>query len=121
MGVLAQDLLDFLRKWFGAAKPPLFRLSSLNYSPNIPDFDCKIRLDKQKTGSFSCSQTTFAGSLLNKSNQVGAIRTICLAFLSADQTNLVALKIIEGFQTIETPEQGFAGRRAKLRDHFCVV
>ena len=48
-------LIDFPRKWFKAVKPPLFRLSLLNFSPNIPDFDYKIRLDRQKTGSFSCS------------------------------------------------------------------
>ena len=57
-------IIDFLRKWFEAVKPSLFRLSSLNFSPNIPDFDCKIRLDRPKTGSFSCPQTTFTGSLM---------------------------------------------------------
>ncbi|HAD12517.1 MAG TPA: hypothetical protein DCF33_08765 [Saprospirales bacterium] len=40
-------------------KPPLFRLYSLFRlpgMPNIPDFGCKIRLERQKTGSFSCSK-----------------------------------------------------------------
>jgi hypothetical protein len=43
-------ILDLLRRASLAVKKPFFRLASLNFSPNMPDFDCKICLANQKNG-----------------------------------------------------------------------
>ena len=49
--------IDFLRRCFSAIKSPVFCLASLNFSPNMPDFDCKICLLSQKTRDFLTQKT----------------------------------------------------------------
>jgi hypothetical protein len=51
---------------------PFFRLVSLNFSPNMPDFDCKICLTSRKNDNSPRSQLSTATSLIgsNKGAEV---------------------------------------------------
>jgi len=44
---------DLLRRDIQAVKKPFFRPSSFYFSPNMPDFGCKICLDGRKKWQFS--------------------------------------------------------------------
>ncbi|MDX1912329.1 MAG: FG-GAP-like repeat-containing protein [Saprospiraceae bacterium] len=55
--------LDLLRWGPLAIKKPLFHLISLNFSPNIPDLDCKICLTSRKKGFFSRSKASIVTRL----------------------------------------------------------
>lgn len=51
-----QIILDLLRWRPLVGKKLFFRLTSLNFSSNIPDFDCKICLASRKNGIFPRSK-----------------------------------------------------------------
>ena len=50
-------------------KKPFFRLTSLDFSPNIPDFDCKICLASRKNGILPCSKPSTATSLASQNSK----------------------------------------------------
>jgi len=56
--------IDLLRRDASAVKKPFFRPSSLNFSPNMPDFGCKICLHGQKKDNFPRSKCPVVTSLL---------------------------------------------------------
>jgi len=62
--IVHSGILDLLRWRVLAMEKPFSRLASLNFSPNMPDFDCKICLTNRKNGNSPHSNPSTATSLL---------------------------------------------------------
>ena len=59
------SIVDLLRWMALAGKKSFFRMPSLNFSPNMPDFDCKICLSIRKNDKFPHSKPSTATSLMS--------------------------------------------------------